>query len=1627
MVTCLVQRTQSIAFPEIGTQCWTNSVILEATASSGLEVEFQVLDGPGIIEAGTLRFTGIGTVTVEAVQPGNEAWSAAVPVMQNVTAWGCGVWHIYRRTGAPMPGARCILQAGIFSDRQGTSCVWTHGGVQVATGDTLDIAALRESDFGIYTVTVSNAGCVASTDYELAPAPAGTVISWGADAHGRADPPEGLTGVVQIASGMNFNLALLEDGTVRAWGYNEHGGCDVPEGLDGVTYIAAGGYGSSGAGFAVKRDGSVTGWGRSYTVDEWGYWEDGYWDWDDEAEDEFWIEYDEPVWYGESYTNGIDLVATMPPLSDVVQVAVGGECAIALKGDGTVVSWGPTYEDWYWDDELEEYIQVEVRPYAAPAGLSNVVQVAAGSRFLMALTADGTVTVWNDGDDWYGECEVPEALEGVTAVAAGKNEWDGRACFALLADGTIVKWGDRYDCFGMGERTPAGAVAMDAGQEHLAALDGSGAVRIWTDYDQYKLHKIPEFVSNAVAVAAGGYHCSVIVPDRDGDGICDAEEEAYGRDPDVWESPHRSSVSGSVVCDGTPLGGVCITLHRADGAAVGRTMSDESGHYEIQSVLSASYTAKATAETAVDAWWNGGESFAVGDEGRTDIDFALEPGQGPAHADVTDAEGAALPDGAIVYLDMLPVEVGPDGTIDLGEATASREVWIDGMGQSNSVALLPHQVTVWLPGDNAVTPAPAVVNGSEGECVDVPVDTEAETGSARIVTDIAGADVYIDYADQCLGLTPLTVGHLAAGSHTLLLKKEGWLRPRPVVLYVEPDETTEVDVPLHTAAETNEMTVTVSSALPDQEIWLDYLPTGQVTPARVGGMDPASHAGAGWYSASHSILLRHPLVRPYKPRAVPEPVYDEETGTWNVDSVMEVTGPQFYDDSNGNGIRDDIEIANGGNPMDIYTYAEALDTVGTDVIWTSGGDRRWIAERTNGVPTGGWARSGRIGNGQSTWIEAEVRGAGMLSFKWKVSCEDRLDGVLFAVDGVQQSRITGEKDWRAETYVMADVTNHVFRWTYEKSASGTAGDDAAWLDEVAWTPNTAANSRLLTVEDRFGVSEPAAGEYVLQWGDEVAVSVPSAYSNGSTRAVCTGWTGTGSAPATGVGTDCAFRMGEDSSVAWNWNVEHKLDLIVSGDGVLDHEGGWISEGSTVIVSATPGLHQKFVRWEGDVDGCLLNGAGIRVPMTSARAICAVFEPIMHEVTIQSEYGEITPTNGTYAVAEGTVFEASAPEVVDNVTTQYVCTGWTGTGSAPASGTEANVSFMVLEDSSVTWNWQTNYLMSVTVVGDGTVDVSQAWVEAGSNIVVTVLPNVLLKSVQWSGDTEGTVTNGMAITLPGDRARAVTVMLTALDLGTALEQPALTWTTGGDALWMPVVEGAYDGVDAAKSGMIASAPAGMAESWIETSFTGGGEVGFWWKLNAGQAAAGVDLYVDGVLDEDIYLWGSGDWSHVSFNVPGGEHDIQWVFWTDAQDPAATALLDMVSLPGSSGETMETAEHHVPYEWLDVFGGMTGTPDEMQYENAAEGMAANGFYRVWECYVLGLDPRDENARFLATLRFENGEPVIEWLRIAPYGTDEEIGARNYVIEGVTDLGDEWRPATQEHRFFRVRVKMADAPLD
>ena len=131
-----------------------------------------------------------------------------------------------------------------------------------------------------------------------------------------------------------------------------------------------------------------------------------------------------------------------------------------------------------------------------------------------------------------------------------------------------------------------------------------------------------------------------------------------------------------------------------------------------------------------------------------------------------------------------------------------------------------------------------------------------------------------------------------------------------------------------------------------------------------------------------------------------------------------------------------LEIAAASIPLPLRTY----------------GDAAWFGQTATNHDGNSAARCGYITHNQSSTLETTVAGPGWISFAWKVSSE-YADPLSFLVDGVAWEQIATEVDWTNRTFHIPWGL-HTLGWRYQKDHNDNAGarGNAAWLDEVAFTP-----------------------------------------------------------------------------------------------------------------------------------------------------------------------------------------------------------------------------------------------------------------------------------------------------------------------------------------------------------------------------------------------------------------------------------------------------------------------------------------------------------------------------------------------------------------------------------------------
>ncbi|MEJ0090192.1 MAG: hypothetical protein WDM80_10660 [Limisphaerales bacterium] len=188
-------------------------------------------------------------------------------------------------------------------------------------------------------------------------------------------------------------------------------------------------------------------------------------------------------------------------LTNVIAIAAGSVHSVALKNDGTVVAWGSG-----GNGETN-----------VPSGLSNVVAIAAAGfygnnyGYSLALKSDGKVTGW-------GAVSLPPGLSNIVAVAAGAYWW-----MVLKKDGTVTA---NYPyltngLLAIGTKPLSNVVAIASGDRHLLALTSAGNVFGWGDSYYGEATGVPsgngyysngivtlgaQILSNVVAIAAGSSH-----------------------------------------------------------------------------------------------------------------------------------------------------------------------------------------------------------------------------------------------------------------------------------------------------------------------------------------------------------------------------------------------------------------------------------------------------------------------------------------------------------------------------------------------------------------------------------------------------------------------------------------------------------------------------------------------------------------------------------------------------------------------------------------------------------------------------------------------------------------------------------------------------------------------------------------------------------------------------------------------------------------------------------------------------------------------------------------------------------------------------------------------------------------
>ncbi|OPY63605.1 MAG: Cadherin-like beta sandwich domain protein [Pelotomaculum sp. PtaU1.Bin065] len=167
------------------------------------------------------------------------------------------------------------------------------------------------------------------------------------------------------------------------------------------------------------------------------------------------------------------------------RMAPGGDHVVVIRPNGTVAAWGDN-----------TYGQCNV-----PEGLTDVRAVAAGSAYAMALTGDGRVHCWGGYNAaGYETISIPQAVTDVQGsiklIAAG-----GVRLAVVTQDNNVIEWKSNSSSAPVVTGDKGNIVAVAANSSAVAVLNDAGSISAWGTSATTGLAGIND--GNTVAIEAG--------------------------------------------------------------------------------------------------------------------------------------------------------------------------------------------------------------------------------------------------------------------------------------------------------------------------------------------------------------------------------------------------------------------------------------------------------------------------------------------------------------------------------------------------------------------------------------------------------------------------------------------------------------------------------------------------------------------------------------------------------------------------------------------------------------------------------------------------------------------------------------------------------------------------------------------------------------------------------------------------------------------------------------------------------------------------------------------------------------------------------------------------------------------
>jgi len=463
--TLLINRAnQTITFPPLPDKTVGDaSFTLTGSASSFLPMSY-ISSNPNVatVSGSTVTIVASGSAVITASQTGNTDYNPAPNVSRTLTvlmppepptfsvASGHYATNLSVVLNSSASGAVIRYTVNETEPTASSPSVALGGTLLINRPTTLKAKAFvgtASSDTASATYIVTG-WIAAGPNHTLALRSDGSIYAWGLNTNGQlgngttalrptavpvklnASTP--LTNIVDLSTSSIHSLAVSE-GNVWAWGSNWNGQLGTGNtrqqlwpvkakigpntDLANIVHVAAGITHS----LALDTSGQVWVWG-SNNVGQLGL--------------------------GTADTNTHLYAVRLNSLTNVVAIAAGNNCSLALRSDGTVWTWGTNANGQLGDGTRTQQnapVQVKVNLNGTTTNLTGITDTAIGATHMLAVKNDGTVWAWGLnhygqlGDDTITTKNVATRVSNVTgavAVAAGATH-----SVALKSDGRVLAWG----------------------------------------------------------------------------------------------------------------------------------------------------------------------------------------------------------------------------------------------------------------------------------------------------------------------------------------------------------------------------------------------------------------------------------------------------------------------------------------------------------------------------------------------------------------------------------------------------------------------------------------------------------------------------------------------------------------------------------------------------------------------------------------------------------------------------------------------------------------------------------------------------------------------------------------------------------------------------------------------------------------------------------------------------------------------------------------------------------------------------------------------------------------------------------------------------------------------------------